>query len=158
MLFHAIPLFTYCRIDGQRLLPIRWLPPEALTVGKFTIESDIWAYGVVLWELFTYGIQPFYGQSNEEVSWRKEVVTKFLTFRFHLLPSQYHPTNFMLDSVYFVWFQVSTQYFLAHLSSYMENKVWNHCLKNRTVGTLEPRPRHIFNVEMFLYRPLIMFL
>ncbi|XP_065065361.1 muscle, skeletal receptor tyrosine-protein kinase-like isoform X2 [Rhopilema esculentum] len=57
----------YYRIDGQHLLPIRWLPPEALTVGKFTIQSDIWAFGVVLWELFTYGIQPFYGQSNEEV-------------------------------------------------------------------------------------------
>ena len=55
------------RIDAQRLLPIRWLPPEALTVGKFTMQSDIWSFGVLIWELFTYGLQPYCGQSNEEV-------------------------------------------------------------------------------------------
>eukprot|EP00794_Sanderia_malayensis_P019018 gene19018-20930_t len=57
----------YYRIDGQRLLPIRWLPPEALTLGKFTVHSDIWAFGVVVWELFTYGMQPYYGLANDAV-------------------------------------------------------------------------------------------
>ena len=62
-----VPLNLLYRVDGEKLLPIRWLPPEALTVGKFTVQSDIWAFGVVLWELFAYGVQPFYGQSNEQV-------------------------------------------------------------------------------------------
>ena len=60
--------FFQCRIDGQRMLPIRWLPPEALSMGKFTIESDIWSYGVLLWELFTYGMTQYYPHTNEQVS------------------------------------------------------------------------------------------
>ncbi len=49
------------------MLPIRWMPPEALLYGRFTVESDIYSYGVLLWELFTYALQPFYGYSNDEV-------------------------------------------------------------------------------------------
>lgn len=49
------------------MLPIRWMPPEALLHGRFTVKSDIYSYGVVMWEVFTYGLQPFYGYSNEEV-------------------------------------------------------------------------------------------
>ena len=49
------------------MLPIRWMPPEALIYGKFTVESDVYSYGVLLWEMFTYAMQPFYGYSNDEV-------------------------------------------------------------------------------------------
>ena len=51
------------------MLPLRWLSPEALTLGKFTIHSDIWSFGITMWEIFTYGMQPFYGYSNEEVGY-----------------------------------------------------------------------------------------
>lgn len=57
----------YYRIGGSRMLPVRWMSPEAVKWGRFTTESDIWAYGVVLWEIFNYGRQPYYGHSNEEV-------------------------------------------------------------------------------------------
>ena len=60
-------IFNNFRIDAQKLLPIRWLPPEALTVSKFTMQSDIWSFGVLIWELFTYGLQPYCGQTNDEV-------------------------------------------------------------------------------------------
>ena len=58
----------YYKVCGTRLLPIRWMSPESILYGKFTLESDVWAFGVVLWEIFSHGKQPYYGHSNEEVS------------------------------------------------------------------------------------------
>ncbi|XP_017769848.1 PREDICTED: BDNF/NT-3 growth factors receptor-like [Nicrophorus vespilloides] len=57
----------YYKIGGSRLLPVRWMSPESVLYGRFTLESDIWSYGIVLWEIFSYGRQPYYGHNNEEV-------------------------------------------------------------------------------------------
>ncbi|XP_067832935.1 high affinity nerve growth factor receptor-like [Heptranchias perlo] len=56
----------YYRVGGRTMLPIRWMPPESIMYRKFTTESDIWSFGVVLWEIFTYGKQPWYQLSNNE--------------------------------------------------------------------------------------------
>ncbi|XP_041360265.1 tyrosine-protein kinase transmembrane receptor Ror-like isoform X2 [Gigantopelta aegis] len=57
----------YYRVQSKSLLPVRWMPPESIMYGKFTTDSDVWAFGVVLWEIFNYGLQPYFGYSNQEV-------------------------------------------------------------------------------------------
>ncbi|KZC04523.1 Muscle, skeletal receptor tyrosine protein kinase, partial [Dufourea novaeangliae] len=57
----------YYKIGGSRLLPVRWMSPESVMYGRFTLESDVWSFGVVLWEVYSLGKQPYYGHSNEEV-------------------------------------------------------------------------------------------
>lgn len=43
----------------DRDLPIRWMSPESLTSGRFSRASDMWAWGVVTWEIFAKGAQPY---------------------------------------------------------------------------------------------------
>ncbi|ERE79419.1 NT-3 growth factor receptor-like protein [Cricetulus griseus] len=57
----------YYRVGGHTMLPIRWMPPESIMYRKFTTESDVWSFGVILWEIFTYGKQPWFQLSNTEV-------------------------------------------------------------------------------------------
>ncbi|GFY61092.1 hypothetical protein TNIN_449201 [Trichonephila inaurata madagascariensis] len=57
----------YYRVGRHNMLPIRWMPPESILYRKFTMESDIWSFGVVLWEIFSFGKQPWYELSNHEV-------------------------------------------------------------------------------------------
>lgn len=57
----------YYKIAGDTPLPLRWMPPEAIVYGKFGAESDVWSFGVVMWEIYSYGTQPYFGYSNLEV-------------------------------------------------------------------------------------------
>jgi len=53
--------------SGRACLPVRWMPPESLLYGRFTVKSDVWSYGVLMWEVFTFSQQPYFGASNQEV-------------------------------------------------------------------------------------------
>ncbi|XP_063955645.1 BDNF/NT-3 growth factors receptor-like isoform X2 [Lytechinus pictus] len=57
----------YYRVGGHTMLPVRWMPPESIIYRTYSVESDVWSYGVVLWEIFEYGKQPWFGLSNHEV-------------------------------------------------------------------------------------------
>ncbi|XP_016307799.1 NT-3 growth factor receptor-like [Sinocyclocheilus anshuiensis] len=57
----------YYRVGGYTMLPIRWMPPESIMYRKFSTESDVWSFGVIMWEIFTYGKQPWFQLSNNEV-------------------------------------------------------------------------------------------
>jgi serine/threonine protein kinase len=55
----------YRKMGGA--VPIRWMSPEAIFDGKYSVRSDVWSFGVLIWEVFMLGQMPFYGKSNEEV-------------------------------------------------------------------------------------------
>lgn len=57
----------YYRKGSKGLLPVRWMAPESLKDGVFTSNSDVWSYGVVLWEMATLAHQPYQGLSNDQV-------------------------------------------------------------------------------------------
>ncbi|GMR50777.1 hypothetical protein PMAYCL1PPCAC_20972 [Pristionchus mayeri] len=48
-------------------LPIAWCAPECINYLKFTHSSDVWAYGVTLWEMFSYGRMPWEGKNGAEI-------------------------------------------------------------------------------------------
>ncbi|KAK3589844.1 hypothetical protein CHS0354_015861 [Potamilus streckersoni] len=58
----------YYRIEGRAVLPIRWMAWESILLGKFTTKSDVWSFGVTLWEILTFSrVQPYEGMSDEQV-------------------------------------------------------------------------------------------
>ncbi|XP_068596304.1 tyrosine-protein kinase BTK [Brachionichthys hirsutus] len=47
--------------------PVRWSPPEVLLYCRFSSKSDIWAYGVLMWEMYTFGQLPYERLNNTEI-------------------------------------------------------------------------------------------
>ena len=58
---------NYYRIGSAKAyMPVRWMPPEALLYGKFTLKSDVWSFAVLMWEVYTFGQLPYQGMSDHE--------------------------------------------------------------------------------------------
>ncbi|CAN9503156.1 unnamed protein product [Ophioblennius macclurei] len=57
---------TYTSSLGGKI-PIRWTAPEAIAFRKFTSASDVWSYGIVMWEVVSYGERPYWDMSNQDV-------------------------------------------------------------------------------------------
>ena len=86
-----IYLSHYFRVQGNTLLPIRWMASECFN-GKFSEKSDVWAFGVTMWELFTLAQKVPYPHLSDE-----EVIHNALKREYRQFPSQ--PTG-CPDDVY----------------------------------------------------------
>ncbi|XP_064182889.1 ephrin type-A receptor 6-like isoform X1 [Anguilla rostrata] len=59
------PEAAYTTTGGK--IPIRWTSPEAIAYRKFSSASDTWSYGIVMWEVMSYGERPYWEMSNQDV-------------------------------------------------------------------------------------------
>ncbi|CAH0553754.1 unnamed protein product [Brassicogethes aeneus] len=66
-LSQKIYLQDYYKGSDRDAIPVRWMPLESILYNKYTPESDVWAFGVCLWEIFSFALQPYYGMTHEEV-------------------------------------------------------------------------------------------
>ncbi|XP_069561926.1 ephrin type-A receptor 7 isoform X4 [Brachyistius frenatus] len=59
------PEAVYTTTGGK--IPVRWTAPESIQYRKFTSASDVWSYGIVMWEVMSYGERPYWDMSNQDV-------------------------------------------------------------------------------------------
>uniref|UniRef100_A0A9J8AWZ2 Ephrin type-A receptor 7 n=1 Tax=Cyprinus carpio carpio TaxID=630221 RepID=A0A9J8AWZ2_CYPCA len=59
------PEAVYTTTGGK--IPVRWTAMEAIQYRKFTSASDVWSYGILMWEVMSYGERPYWDMSNQDV-------------------------------------------------------------------------------------------
>uniref|UniRef100_A0A671UQV7 Tyrosine-protein kinase n=1 Tax=Sparus aurata TaxID=8175 RepID=A0A671UQV7_SPAAU len=57
---------VYSTEGGLRQIPVKWTAPEALNYGRYTTQSDVWSFGVLLWETFSMGMTPYTSMTNQQ--------------------------------------------------------------------------------------------
>ncbi|XP_070618125.1 tyrosine-protein kinase Fes/Fps isoform X2 [Erythrolamprus reginae] len=63
----------YSSTSGMKQVPVKWTAPEALNYGCYSSESDIWSFGILLWEAFSLGATPYANMNNQQT---REAVEK----------------------------------------------------------------------------------
>nr|XP_042902778.1 leukocyte tyrosine kinase receptor [Parasteatoda tepidariorum] len=87
----------YYRKGGKAVLPVKWMPPEAFLDGVFTSKTDVWSFGVLLWEVISLGYMPYPGRGNQEVmqlvtsGGRLEPPTNCPAPIYHIMMQCWHP-------------------------------------------------------------------
>ena len=89
-------MYSYCSAEdgfpdfvssvNEEELPIRWKAPEVLSECRFSTASDVWALGVLMYEVLTYGCLP-YGLTSDSVELCSRVSN---SINFLIYPSSAH--------------------------------------------------------------------
>ncbi|XP_073731202.1 protein-tyrosine kinase 6b [Misgurnus anguillicaudatus] len=83
-------------ISNERTIPYKWTAPEAISHGRFSNKSDVWSFGILLYEILTYGGVPYPGYSANEVYAQ-------VTERNYRLPKPSKCPQFMYDIMLSCW-------------------------------------------------------
>ncbi|KAM4564512.1 non-receptor tyrosine-protein kinase TNK1 [Fundulus diaphanus] len=59
-------------MGAHKRIPFAWCAPESLRVGSFSHASDVWMFGITMWEMFSYCEEPWFGLSGRQILWRVE--------------------------------------------------------------------------------------
>lgn len=74
--FIEFDLLMFLLWQGGKI-PIRWTAPEAIAYRKFTSASDVWSFGIVMWEVMAFGERPYWDMSNHEVRSKHHIIIIF---------------------------------------------------------------------------------
>nr|XP_055043298.1 tyrosine-protein kinase SRK2-like isoform X2 [Misgurnus anguillicaudatus] len=83
-------------ISNERTIPYKWTAPEAISHGRFSNKSDVWSFGILLYEILTYGGVPYPGYAANEVYAQ-------VTERNYRLPKPSKCPQFMYDIMLSCW-------------------------------------------------------
>ncbi|XP_012515890.1 PREDICTED: ephrin type-A receptor 5-like, partial [Propithecus coquereli] len=120
------PEAAYTTRGGK--IPIRWTAPEAIAFRKFTSASDVWSYGIVMWEVVSYGERPYWEMTNQDA-------VSFLCF---LFPADFNPVVLLLHLL--------SQILLMRQQEYLTPKRCQPALDLRRLGvTLVGHQKKIMN-------------
>ena len=65
----CVSVCTWCLCPcAQGRVPYKWLSPEALLWGQYSSKSDVWSFGVLLWEVATFGGTPYSGTPPDRIA------------------------------------------------------------------------------------------
>ncbi|XP_027811215.1 tyrosine-protein kinase SYK isoform X1 [Marmota flaviventris] len=59
---------NYYKAQTHGKWPVKWYAPECINYYKFSSKSDVWSFGVLMWEAFSYGQKPYRGMKGSEVT------------------------------------------------------------------------------------------
>ncbi|KAL0963184.1 hypothetical protein UPYG_G00350810 [Umbra pygmaea] len=58
---------NYYKAKGHGKWPVKWYAPECMNYFKFSCKSDVWSFGVLMWEAYSLGMKPYKGMKGNEV-------------------------------------------------------------------------------------------